>query len=390
MDIPWLDKGIFPTIHPAENETLLKNLSDGKHRFEWKQVLNYTAVSQFVVPFEAFTKQNESRTQGSILIVCAVDARWLSTAISTQPRVSARIETNVTDLSIFDKDKLRASSTKRANEGLSLDLGIAPDRIMLPEKWLNSLTAAHDSVNNTRYSGMDKILAALTVQSPRSNHTHFSPKSHSSIVPVDSDEFQDYLYQVTTLLSTLVGASIADGLARYTLLRWSPVLEVSGVDSQSNEYLPLSSTGRRLTSDEVWSQSSKKSAFWVEFHETRYGYGFGISPRTSGTSLKIAITVLGTYCLIVLSHCLMILVKRWRKKYVRNESWNHLYGLIALAATSDRSRYLQGSGTGIKETNMYTLLVKIRESLDGGVTLVFGRKGDEDSLNKVVRGQKHD
>ena len=90
-----------------------------------------------------------------------------------------------------------------------------------------------------------------------------------------------------------------------------------------------------------------------------------------GTFTKLAITVMFAYCLLTFGHFLYAAMTG-----VSSSAWDSVAELVALARNSSPTEALQNTCAGIIGTRGFRSIVRIRETTEGHLELLFGDEGD--------------
>ena len=90
-----------------------------------------------------------------------------------------------------------------------------------------------------------------------------------------------------------------------------------------------------------------------------------------GIFTRLAITVMFAYCLLAVSHVLYIVATG-----VSSSAWDSVAELVALAMNSAPTTALQNTCAGIIGTRAYRSTVRIAETTEGHLELLFGEEKD--------------
>jgi hypothetical protein len=165
------------------------------------------------------------------------------------------------------------------------------------------------------------------------------------------------------LSDNLTGASLSEVLA----------IAISGapkINSFSLSYTPPPANYNKID----------KSAF--KFTTIVYGYGYGNKP----ISVRLAIAVIMTYCVVTIAYIAYILVTG-----SVSTAWNSGIDLVALALQSRMPDHLGNAGVGIDSIKTFQEGVGIRVNQDDELELVFVNDGDIDKrgLRKIERNKEY-
>lgn len=351
-NVPWLNgKTASSDAYIPRNDTILEDLFSGKTRFEWRIMENYSAVSVHVLPVQLV---RGVWVQGSLVVTCAVDARWIPARISMEPKDSVTAKSNISDLYVFEENSPKEGSSQQ-NNNLAVEFGISPNAVSLPQEFLTSLdiSISKNGSNTTRMLSFLESFVSTTefgIQQFESAWTRLT-------------EDETYNYSINQFLSIWMGATIADALARYTYMLWYVYLDVTSRSDKTPFYVDLylfNYSAKVLNETQVFGNSSKEDTFWVELDEARYGYGYGFRSDDTGTSVKFAIAILALYILVVLSHMAVVLIWRHQGSYRRSSLWEDFLGLVTLAIISDSPEYFNKT-ENLRNPDRHKLQVQIRE-----------------------------
>ena len=90
-----------------------------------------------------------------------------------------------------------------------------------------------------------------------------------------------------------------------------------------------------------------------------------------GTATKLAIAVMFIYCLLASSHTLYAIITG-----ISSSAWDSVAELVALAINSSPSDVLQNTCAGIIGTRAFKAPVRIAETTEGHLELLFGDRHD--------------
>ena len=355
----------------------MSQLPDRLPHFSWLPNQNQSAVSLAVIPVDMIRSDGSVGTQSSLLVTCAFDARWVFSTVRLEPRYSSLVQSNITNLPWFaDTDnslaELQSVWTNAGTYWYSKS-----EMVTLPSRWLQSLDF-NLMYKGTNTTSMKAMLQYFTYTDASRNRTHFDVND-SEYVSFGSQDFTTYVRRVQELVATSISASIADGMARDSYKTFRPYLEIpSPSPSTSGEFMYVdllaSNSSTNKTASEFFANSSREDAPFIEFSAFRYGYSYGFRPDGGGTSIKIALGVLGSYLLTAVVYLVVILVACIRGTYTHSTSYETLRNLLAVAVNSDASDHLKGIGKGEKRSETWKLDAKVKDRGDNRLHLVIGPK----------------
>ena len=294
-------------------------------------------------------------------MICSFDGRWIASTVSSEPQTSPLVQSNYTDLTIFEESSLQKGFKRdKAAYGRSLNFS---DPIIFPYSWLNLFDS-----RNRNVSRISTYLNTLVRAECFQENVDDMPTN------VESQAFNEYKTRVTNIIGTFQSTLLADGLARLAFPLWSPILDIRPNHSGQPEYIsPMTSVGRAspISNFSEYYVNTPKDAPIVDMDAFRYGYGYGIQSNDISISVIFALTVLSTYLLIVIGYLANIICLRIRGQSTRKSSWKTLQDLVALALNSERSSYLYGASTGISSEEMWNLDVRVRLLEDGKPNLAL-------------------
>lgn len=374
LQAPWGDNTNTSRYYLSPTDDIVQDMPARQPRFAWFHAKTLSIMSYTVLPIEISngTKQN---FPSSLIVTCSFDARWAASTIKLKPRSSSLIESNLTDFSIFEEDQIkqRYGSKEQLKRALNLS-----DLIRFPQNWLKgfNFNVTEDGKN---MSAMTESFADMLTNTTDQNR-HFQMTKLDTPKTTGTAEFADYQSNVTDFVGTYHSMLLADGLARFGALIWRPYLEIPPSDGKEKRYVDLMGSNylaETLPADEVFRNGTKADTFSIDFEASRYGYGYGFRSDDTGTSIYIAISILGLYALITTLYVVIIFWYRCSGKYTRSQAWEAMIHLIALAKNSDPSPYLAGTSAGIGSWDTWKLKVKVREMEDESLDLAF-MQGDEE------------
>lgn len=112
-------------------------------------------------------------------------------------------------------------------------------------------------------------------------------------------------------------------------------------------------------------------------------YGWGYTARETKT--KLAITVIFTYHVLVLGHLIYSTICG-----VSSTAWDSVAELVALAMNSSPTETLQNTCAGIVGKTAYETHVRVLETSEKHLELVFGEVKDPNAdVSKLVMNEKY-
>jgi hypothetical protein len=239
---------------------------------------------------------------------------------------------------------------------------------------------------------MSSIEALLedNVRRITANNSHFSIDIYDDMI-LGSAKFDKYCRRAQDLVGTAIGASIADGLARYHYRSFGPYLELRNHGPENDsEYVKLlwcNVNANTYNASYVFDGIPKEDAFFMEFSVERNGYGYGLLVGGSNVPVSIAVSILCLYLLVIIVYIPIIVSERLKGSYLRPDTWDTIQGLVALAMNSKVSQYLENMTTGVTNESAWELDAKVRMMPDGRLNLVVS-KGEDDVGERLDRQKK--
>lgn len=376
VQAPWDDNYDADDLYIDSNTTLLLNLPSRQPRFGWYSADELSTISVSIIPIET-SNDKKSNFQSSLIIACSFDARWASSKIFFTPHSSSLVNSNITDLGIFEEEYIQKhyDGDKDLFKGALNVSGL----VSIPSGWLEGFNFNMTDKEGNATTSMIDIFNSFIEGTPY-NNTHFQISDLDKPYSVSSDKFEEYQSRVADTLSTIQSVLIADGMARFASLLWRPYLEVRSGDSKDFKYINLlfsNMTSELDDADSVFKNATKEDAFSIDFDAYRYGYGYGFRSDDTGTSIKLAISFLGVYLLAATVYVFTIIWLRFQGRYMRSQCWQTMQNLVALAKNSDHSMHLTGTGAGIQSPETWKLNVKVRVVENESLNLAFMKKSEE-------------
>lgn len=385
LQAPWGDNKNTSNLFLSPETKILQKMPVREPQFGWFFDEKLSIMSLSILPVEASNATVQS-FQSSLVVTCMFDARWAASKIKLNPRSSSLIESNLTDFSIFEENQIGQYGSK---DQLKRALNIS-ELVQLPLNWLKgfNFNVTEDGKNLTAITAIFDDLLENTTDGNR----HFQMTTLDTPKTIGTPEFADYQRSVTDFVGTYQSMLLADGMARFASWLWQPYLEIPSSDGKEDLYVNLMGSNyltNASTAEQVFRNGTKNDAFSVEFETWRYGYGYGFRSDDTGTSIYIAITILGIYALITIIYVVVIFWYRCKARYTRSQAWEAMINLIALAKNSEPSPYLVGTGAGIDERDTWRLKVKVREMDDERLDLAFMKDYEEVGTEPGIMKKYH-
>lgn len=112
-------------------------------------------------------------------------------------------------------------------------------------------------------------------------------------------------------------------------------------------------------------------------------YGWQYTAR--GTTTKLAIAVMLTYCFLVLAHLLYSAISG-----VSSTAWDSTAEMVALAMNSSPTEALHNTCAGIIGKNAYQTHVRVMKTSEKHLELVFGEVKDPNAdITKLAMNEKY-
>jgi hypothetical protein len=388
---PWRTDD-FDWFSLRPNASVLQNLPTTWNRFEWMKIPgdSRSIGSVSVVPLGFYNETLPHGIQSNIIVPCTIDARWAAVEVSLEPKSSSLITTNLTDLTPF----LNSSAEVTERTALKQKYGIS-DRIDISMEWAELLTWRF-----TAYSGkpgkstMDNLFDMLTLNTSDFQRQFFPPSKQNA--PANAfkvnDDFNQYLRDVEEAIATIIGVFVSDGMARsgYMAPLSLPYIMDPRNDSSRNlvDLARFNSTIFRYSWQEFLDSANKTAdeLMSVSYTVQRYGYSYS----TSGLAIRLGLTVLFAYLILVFVYLGVSTVAIIRGTYASSSAWGEIGSMIALAVNSSPSVFLTGTGAGIGHPKTWLLNTRVREVDEGRLQLVISRQDEGHILGRSVSiGKKY-
>lgn len=320
------------------------------------------------IPSVSGTKQDNgshATEQKSILAPCVVDARWAATEVSYDPRNSVVVRHNLSDLSDF-MDPAAQNADARGRLGLG-------DAILIEPDWAELLNPVRpgfgdveqDPVVFQNRSAMQNLLYQFVVASSDGGDAQYY-----GFAPPQRVADAEYYANVSSIVASLLGMVVADGLARAS---HGPTLMELGPGHGGNVTLvnlQFLAGGQEMDPFEH-SVDDMRDLLPVTFLVRRWGYGYGLR----GQTVMFAVVVLFIHaalcaCYFVATFWFWAFQKGWT-----SHSWKDMGDLVALALGSREPTEFRNTGAGIKNPETLNVTMNIRERGASGLELVANWRG---------------
>jgi hypothetical protein len=319
------------------------------------------ALARVPVAFDV-TYRNKTITQRqeSLLVSCMFDARWITTAVSYDPKQDSTANFNLTD-----PTKLLGGNTGF----IAGDFGVS-DTIVLDKGWAELLNAPQviaDDAFNTTEPAIPLLLSRFT-----DDFTGGDDHDYESFFAIRSNTTKDSYYaNITNTIEILLSTLVADGISRGNGIPFGLWLELSqkwsnGTSTLDNILMQAGSWDMSPFYD--LSVSDINTLDQIEFTVQRYGWGYGLNPPTA----KFAVAVLLAYVAMLFLFQIMCLIFLISRRGWTSRAWGNVGELVALAAMSRESEALQNTGAGIDKGETWMVPVRIREREGRRVEITFG------------------
>ena len=283
--------------------------SDAGVQFTWVNVSNSVRPSigaAFLIPGYNLTmvdgsffidgKSIPTYAQPPIIVGCAVDARWVPVEMWLDPQSDNFAHQ---DSVFYDMTTNEAKSSP-------------PPQIFIEPSWADALNIVPEGANTTLIRNLVRPISG------------------------DNGPLRPWPYRPQEAWSFMLSVLLTDALSRVTPPGGARLYNSSSLDRPAVDYVAQLSTGN-------WTQ--------VRFDNFRYGYGYGLN----GVLIKIAMVVLLAHASIALAHTITAVYGGWS-----SEAWGKVEELIALAINSSPSEGLQNTCAGIKSSETWGRMVRIR------------------------------
>jgi hypothetical protein len=314
-------------------------------QFNWTEVpltgsqplLGALIGMSFLSPERAPFFQNSTSKLVRGLMACTMDSRWAPTTMSFDPRAD-----NIVILSDSDPASIVMSADKmRATQKLRIDLS-----------YLNQINAALTDTERP-FTVVEFILKWFYV--------------------VDGYFDAYWSTQWPWMVATTLSLHVTDVLARISTAHNAAIIFYQDPSGGTKDAFTTDLANMNLLSakyrlegqeaiDFVESARTNPDQF-TEVTWTIQHFGYAWSFRTATVFVAAAVVLL--HMIMVIAHITIAINRRWECR-----SWSTLIELVTLLLQSPRSTLLEGTSTGITDTNTYSLRVKIREDEDGNSAIV--------------------
>lgn len=360
-----------------------------------------------------------NKTLGVRSVRCGTMSHWIPTTFSLDPSNTDRVETNITDVSIFAKE----AGYRTATGGGELDR-----MIHIADSWVPFINPRYNvsrqvpasegdgqqsndttSTYVTRIARMVALMNAFMSQPDPLDEVgpyagqYFGPGSGRDAMEMSSDE------EVRRTAERFVAAVLADAISRNRAvvepgpLMFLPSSRGEGALTLLNLRYINPRAARRFWNEltlfpngtivdaagDVLDGTGSGAAQFLrdrhrnltrlDFDARRYGYGYG---HVGGTT-TFAFVVIYAYLATLLSYMVVVAVTGSHAV----DAWGDLQDLVALAWSSPSPPELVGNGSGVKSRLFWRKPVAIRASASGAVTM--GVADDQGGLRRLKRREKY-
>ena len=114
-------------------------------------------------------------------------------------------------------------------------------------------------------------------------------------------------------------------------------------------------------------------------------YIFGWSYTADGTTTKLSLVVMFTYCILVLAHIIYSAISG-----VSSTAWDSVAELVALAMNSSPTEILENTCAGIVGRKVYQAHVRVLKTSEKHLELVFGEIKDPNAdVSELVMNEEY-
>jgi len=376
---PWTNDTMYeksPYVLDPRSE-ILNNLPSVNTSFSWFKDTRADAPSSLlalsIVPVLT-GNTTATNQQGSAVVPCSIDARWSASEVSYQPSNSSYVSSNLSDSFFPVNDRNHPEDFRRK-------YGISEKPLDLQLDWAQLLdfTGTSNWSLGANTTTMNFLLSIPVTQLGEPNNNVITWQV-PNVTSMDLDG------AIEEALSRLIGAVIADGLARTGVDISGPSIEENSTPTQRH-FTPLTSF---LLPNYNYINSSDSnflnSMFHFDYKVDRYGYGYAIR----NTATRAAIACLLFYSVLILVHMLYILSAKLTRRYYGGTSWSDILSLVALAMNSAPTEKLYGTAVGVDERRTWFSTVRVREVGNSHLELVFSGADEGEGAGEMIQvGKKY-
>ena len=314
--------------------------------------------------------------QSSMIVPCTIEARWIDSWLFYDPSTSDMVLDNVTDPSVFSRN-----SSKWGKKDTALT---ASDIVKLPLNWARMLNT--ETPRSTSY-GPSTLMTRII--DPLINRADDYRTNRSSLATYYGESFkenhQPFGRQLTHDIASILALFVADAMSRAGYMYDIAVTYDRNATSASQLSLMKQVGIEASDSNFTWSIPDYEhySALNTRFYLTVYRWGYGYALNSITTWLGFAILCIFMAIVVVYLvwwACASIRLRRSHPhRTVTTFRWSSIGELLALAINSPRSHDLDGTCSGIEDSKVWGIPIRIREVEPSHLGLRVGELKESDA-----------
>lgn len=324
--------------------------------------------------------------QGSLVVPCTVEARWVASGPIYDPALSTSILVdNITDPLVFAHDAAKnISRDPVATYGASPVLNLTNEWLEKlngpsPNPEIKSRTGFLPGANTSIVDIIDMFVLTSTINN-MSTMLDISTTGTQVSLGVTPDE---YIRSICEITATVLGFVVADSLSRLNYLNIHNDIVYSRNSTTASRasltYQWEGGLGKWYNVSHAADPVSEMDRVGTYFNLNvqRWGYGYGIETKASQFSISM----------LLLYGCIVVIYIIWFnvQNVIRPRSdwsmvtnrWANISEMLALAINSPPSSKLDGTCAGVEDKRSLKQVMRIRENEDRHLALVVGEERDE-------------
>ena len=295
------------------------------------------AMATVPMPF-AVTLGNGTKEfrQDSMIVPCLIDARWVGTSTSYDPRADNRLPSNISDLSVLARF-WDGTSRRPVPGGLSSEnVAISPDWAHLLDTEIGfretagnevmHMTAVESYLSEFVYKGKSAISGA-----PMRFFT--PPKNDETLTTLGDQDMSDLdleLDDMDRTIATILSLAVADGLSRATYTK-NIGLVTRDYGNGSVAWQSLwHQAGEKREEEELIPATDLDDYYRLDWVVQRHGWAYGLRE----TTVIFAVVVLLIHVALVALYALYTLYFRTCGGGWASTAWGGVHTILALALAS--------------------------------------------------------
>ncbi|KAJ4305119.1 hypothetical protein N0V90_000649 [Kalmusia sp. IMI 367209] len=333
---------------------------------------NFSLGAMATLPYLMWSSTTDNTTIRSMLLSCAIDARWTPASTLYEPSRSDVVVSNISRSQTFLRKSAAALQASQP-----IDISAA---------WAKSLNLPYNSSGKTHPFMESLLWYRIQNQTADGSVKGLPNGTQATFIYTDTENLQDSFRNMSKVVATYISMAVANGLSRLTYSAdvvytnktgaFDPKITLESLVFQEGYYHDRESS-YAVTSDEL----SKFTVVELAFEQ--YGYGWGV--RTVTWYIGVIVLLLHTVMVLIFVaiRLVMYFVGSEKGEIV---AWGTIPELLVLALKSRPVGQLDGAGAGVGKTQ-WRLPVRVKETVGDCLEMVVGR--GESGGQEVEVGKKY-